>query len=88
MFTSEQRRFSSRRTLVFTMSTDLQDGAARLIPGAYDPTTLNHRQPGSMGGPAFGTDGIPRGLDSMDEATLAERRLEGGGSSQPSRRPL
>ena len=62
------------------MSTDLQnDAARRLIPGASDRTTLTHRQPGSMGGGAFGSD-MPSGPSSMDAATIAEHELEGGGS--------
>ena len=63
------------------MSTNLRDDAAaqRRIPGAYDRTTLTHRQPGSMGGGAFGSPDMPRGPASMDAATIAERDLEGGG---------
>ena len=52
--------------------------ARQLIPGAYDSTTLTHRQPGSMGGPAFGSVGIPAGASSMDAATTRERGKEGG----------
>jgi hypothetical protein len=52
--------------------------ARRLIPGAYDRTTLTHRQSGSMGGPAFGAAGIPAGPSSMDETTTRERQREGG----------
>lgn len=54
-----------------------KDAARRLIPGAYDRTTLTHRQPGSMGGGASGA-GIPSGISSMDAATIAERQSEGG----------
>jgi len=25
----------------------------KMIPGAYEPNTLTHRQPGAMGGPPF-----------------------------------
>ena len=61
------------------MSTNLPKDAARLlIPGAHDRTTLTHRQPGSMGGGAFGA-GMPSGPSSMDAATIAARALEGGG---------
>ena len=56
--------------------------AQRLIPGAYDRTTLTHRQPGSMGGPAFGSSDIAAGPSSMDAATIVERELEGGGVSR------
>ena len=70
------------------MSTDLQKDAARLlIPGAYDRTTLTHRQPGSMGGAAFGSES-PSGPSSLDAATIAERELEGGGSVSERRRTI
>jgi hypothetical protein len=53
--------------------------ARQLIPGAYDRGTLTHRQPGAMGGPAFGSAAVgPLGPSSMDEATTRERRREGG----------
>jgi hypothetical protein len=69
------------------MSTDRQNDAARhLIPGAYDRTTLTHRQPGSMGGAAFGSD-MPTGPSSMDAATITEHQLEGGGAVRERRRP-
>lgn len=60
--------------------------AQRLIPGAYDRTTLTHRQPGSMGGPAFGSSDIAAGPSSMDAATIVERELEGGGVARLARR--
>jgi hypothetical protein len=67
------------------MSTALsKDAAQRLIPGAYDRTTLTHRQPGSMGGGAFGS-GTSSGPSSMDAATIAARALEGGGSARERR---
>ena len=64
-----------------------QDRAQRLIPGAYDRTTLTHRQPGSMGGGAFGA-GLPSGPSSMDAATITERELEGGGAVRERRRTV
>ena len=70
------------------MSTDLPKDAARLlIPGAYDRTTLTLRQPGSMGGAAFGSES-PNGPSTMDAATIAERELEGGGSVSERRRTI
>ena len=73
---------------VCSMSTDRQKDAARhLIPGAYDRTTLTHRQPGSMGGAAFGSD-MPTGPSSMDAATITEHELEGGGAVRERRRPI
>lgn len=56
--------------------------AAGLIPGAYERNTLTHRQPGSMGGSAFGTDGIPPGPSTMSAATTAQRQREGGALRQ------
>ena len=52
----------------------------RMIPGERERNTLTHRQPGSMGGPASGSDvgGTPDAL--MDEVTIAEHRREGGGA--------
>ena len=70
------------------MSTDLPKDAARLlIPGAYDRTTLTHRQPGSMGGDAFGSDMLG-GPSSMDAATITEHELEGGGAVRERRHPI
>ena len=70
------------------MSTEGQKDAARhLIPGAYDRTTLTHRQPGSMGGAAFGSD-MPSGHSTMDAATITEHELEGGGAVRERRRPI
>ena len=53
--------------------------ARELIPGAYERNTLTRRQPGSMGGPAFGSADAPVGPIPMDAATIAEREKEGGG---------
>jgi hypothetical protein len=57
-----------------------------MIPGAYDRTTLTHRQPGSMGGGAFGSAPIPTGAGSMEAATIAAREMEGGGGGVSERR--
>jgi hypothetical protein len=65
------------------MSTNLRGDARhalQLIPGAYDRTTVTHRQSGSMGGPAFGSADVPIGPSSMDAATIADREREGGGA--------
>jgi hypothetical protein len=58
---------------------DLPNRAQLLIPGAYDRTNLTHRQPGSMGGGAFGSGTPSGGPSSMDAATIADRQREGGG---------
>jgi hypothetical protein len=69
------------------MSTNLRsDAAQRLIPGAYDRTTLTHRQRGSMGGVAVGSPDLPVGPSSMSAATIADRELEGGGGVSERRR--
>lgn len=70
------------------MNTNLRNAAQRLIPGAYDRTTLTHRQRGSMGGAAFGSPDLPIGPSSMDAATIAERELEGGGGVSERRRTV
>jgi hypothetical protein len=54
--------------------------AQQLIPGAYDRSTLTHRQAGSIGGPASGSGAVSGGSSSMDAATIAEREREGGGA--------
>lgn len=66
------------------MSTNSRGDAAAaqaLIPGAYERRPATARQSGSMGGPAYGAlDPPPSGPPTMDEATIAEHRKEGGGS--------
>ena len=54
--------------------------AQELIPGAYERRTVRPRQPGSMGGPAYGSADLPIGPRPMDAATIAEREKEGGGA--------
>ena len=56
-----------------------------ISPGAYDRSTLTHRQSGSMGGAASGTAGLPDAPSSLDPATILEREREGGGGA--SQRP-
>jgi len=63
-----------------------EDAARRLIPGAYDRTTLTARQPGSMGGGAFGSATAPMGPSSLDAVTIADREMEGGGGGVSDRR--
>ena len=70
------------------MSTNLRNAAQRLIPGAYDRTTLTYRQAGAMSGPAFGSPDQPSGAGSMDAATIAEHELEGGGGRSERRRTV
>jgi len=69
------------------MTTNVGESAARrIIPGAYDRTTLTHRQPGSMGGGAFGSGPTPNDPGPIDAAMVAERELEGGGGGVSERR--
>ena len=69
------------------MTTNVGESAARrIIPGAYDRTTLTHRQPGSMGGGAFGSGQSPNDPGAIDAALVAERELEGGGGVSERRR--
>lgn len=68
----------------FKNATHVQD----LIPGAYERNTLTHRQPGSMGGPAFGSADTPIGPSSLAAATIAERQKEGGGGVSQRRRKV
>ena len=63
-----------------------ESAARRIIPGAYDRTTLTHRQPGSMGGGAFGSGQMANGPSPIDAAMVAERELEGGGGGVSERR--
>jgi hypothetical protein len=51
-----------------------------LIPGAYERRPVLPRQSGSMSGRAYGSLNPPDGPPTMDEATMAEHRKEGGGS--------
>jgi hypothetical protein len=57
-----------------------QPSSGLMIPGEREPNTLTYRQPGSMGGPASGSDvgGVPTVL--MDTRTIAEHQREGGGA--------
>ncbi|MGE0444060.1 MAG: hypothetical protein AB7P99_02430 [Vicinamibacterales bacterium] len=50
------------------------------IPGAYEPDTATHREPGAIGGRFNGADARPENAEGlMDDAVLEERRREGGG---------
>jgi hypothetical protein len=61
--------------------------SADLIPGAYDRTTLMHREPGSIGGRPNGEDIPPGQPEWEDEVTRREHQLEGGGGGAYSARP-
>jgi hypothetical protein len=55
--------------------------SGRMIPGERERNTLTHRQPGSIGGPASGSDVVGGTReDLMDDATVLERQREGGGA--------
>ena len=51
-----------------------------LIPGERERNTLTYRQPGSMGGPAFGSEIASPPSVLMDGTTIAEHEREGGGA--------
>ena len=56
-------------------------GTHEPIPGERDEQTLTHREPGGMGGAFNGQDNLPAPADGlMDESTLRDRMLEGGGA--------
>jgi hypothetical protein len=51
------------------------------IPGARDASTLTYRQPGSIGGRFSGADTPPADPTRLlDEDTIHDRELEGGGA--------
>ena len=56
-----------------------------MIPGAYERKTPTPRQPGSMGGGAFGAGAVPNVGSTLDAETILEREKEGGGGT--SQRP-
>ena len=62
--------------------------AGPIIPGAYERNTLTYRQPGSVGGSAFGSTIEPIGPSSMGAATIADREREGGGAPNQRRPPV
>ena len=54
--------------------------SAELVPGARDPSTLTHREPGAIGGNPYGADipAVPTNWE--DGETCRQREWEGGGS--------
>jgi hypothetical protein len=50
-----------------------------MIPGERERNTLTYRQPGSIGGPEFGSEVTSRANPLMDAVTIAEHQREGGG---------
>ena len=59
---------------------DKVPSTGRMIPGERERNTLTYRQPGSMGGPEFGSEVIGPANPLMDAVTIAERQREGGGA--------
>ena len=51
-----------------------------MIPGERERNTLTYRQPGSMGGPEFGSESECAPSVLMDDTTIAEHQREGGGA--------
>lgn len=54
--------------------------SAERIPGERDATTLTHRQPGAMGGEAYGADIPVQPPQWQDEAGTREYERDGGGA--------
>jgi hypothetical protein len=55
------------------------------VPGARDPTTLTHREPGAIGGRPNGADIPPIPPEWEDDSTRHEHELEGGGGERERR---
>lgn len=60
--------------------------AVGMIPGMYERRVPASRQPGAMGGSAFGSAIEPPAHSSMAAATIADREREGGGAPNQRRR--
>jgi hypothetical protein len=58
-----------------------------MIPGAYERRPVRDREPGSLGGAPFGSDGISTGPGIMSDRTILEREKEGGGGASQRPRP-
>ena len=58
----------------------LQPSTGLMIPGERERNTLTYRQPGSMGGPASGSDLEGPLSVLMDAVTISEHQREGGGA--------
>jgi hypothetical protein len=56
--------------------------SADLSPGARDGSTLTHRQPGAMGGAAYGADIPLTPPDWEDQETCRQHEREGGGAER------
>ena len=56
--------------------------SAELIPGARDPSTLTHREPGAIGGDPYGADIPAIAPEWEDGATRREHEWEGGGAER------
>jgi len=55
------------------------------IPGERDPSTLTHREPGSIGGEPYGADIPAVPPDWEDAETRRQHEIEGGGSASTPR---
>ena len=51
-----------------------------MIPGERERNTLTYRQPGSIGGPEFGSEGAVPSNPLMDAVTIAAHQRAGGGA--------
>ena len=59
---------------------DARPSTGLMIPGERERNTLTYRQPGSIGGPEFGSDSGQPPSVLMDDVTIAEHQREGGGA--------
>jgi hypothetical protein len=58
-----------------------------VVPGERDPLNLTHREPGAIGGRPNGADIPPVPIDAMlDEETIHDHEIEGGGDSSRHRK--
>lgn len=78
----EKARIVNGRAPMADTTRDLDEAksARERIPGEHDADTLMSRQPGAMGGRPSGADTpSPDPHDLMDDATIHDRKIEGGG---------
>ena len=76
--TSEQTGWAERPTVEGMENTNPSTGL--MIPGERERNTLTYRRPGSIGGPASGSDVGVTPNKLMDDVTIAEHQREGGGA--------
>jgi len=78
---STRRRLEKNMRDVFVIHPDGHT-SAELIPGARDPSTLTHREPGAIGGDPYGADIPAVAPEWEDEETCRQHEREGGGAER------